>query len=176
MTFAFFRPGIAAALSVLILTIADVAAEPLPINIVAVGASNTFGWGVHPQNAYPARLQRMLKERGYNVQVANAGVVLDTTAGMLRRIDSAVPNETRIVILQPGGNDLRFFRTREQRAANIDAMAKRLRARNIKVIVFDPVIPPQYYQWDGIHINAEGHAMFASKLLPQVMTAIKHSQ
>jgi acyl-CoA thioesterase-1 len=176
MTFAFFRPGIAAALSVMILMTALVAAEPSSINIVAVGASNTSGLGVNSQDAYPARLQRMLKERGYNVQVANAGVVLDTTAGMLRRIDSAVPDGTKIVIVQPGGNDLRFFRTREQRAENIDAMVKRLRARNIKVIVFDPVIPPQYYQWDGIHINAEGHAMFAAKLLPQVMTAIKHSR
>jgi acyl-CoA thioesterase-1 len=92
---------------------------------------------------------------------------------MLRRLDSAVPDGTQIVILQPGGNDLRFFGTRERRTANIDAMAKRLRGRKIKVIVFDPVIPPQYYQWDGIHISAEGHAMFATKLLPQVTDAIR---
>jgi acyl-CoA thioesterase I len=173
MKFAFVISKFGAALAMLILMIAGVGAAPAPINIVAIGASNTLGWGVNPQLAYPARLQAMLRDRGYKVQLTNAGVIFDTTAGMLRRIDSAVPPGTRIVILQPGGNDLRFFGTREQRTANIDAMIKRLRARKIKVIVFDPVIPPQYYQWDGIHISAECHAMFASQLLPQIMAAIQ---
>jgi acyl-CoA thioesterase-1 len=173
MTFAFIRSGFVAAFPVLILMVAGVGAASAPINIVAIGASNTLGWGVNPQHAYPARLQAMLRDRGYNVKVTNAGVIFDTTTGMLRRVDSAVPDGTRIVILQPGGNDLRFFGTSEQRIANIDAMVKRLRARKIKVIVFDSVIPPQYYQWDGIHISAECHAMFASQLLPQVMAAIQ---
>jgi acyl-CoA thioesterase I len=145
-----------------------------PIRIVAIGASNTSGLGVHPQDAYPARLQTMLKEKGFNVRIANAGMILDTTAGMLRRIDGAVPDGTRLVILQPGGNDLRFFGTRERRTRNIKAMVTRLHSRKIKVIVFDPVIPSQYYQFDGIHITAKGHAMFASKLLPQVIAALKH--
>ncbi len=33
-------------------------------NIVVVGASNTVGWGVGTENAFPARLQTILKERG----------------------------------------------------------------------------------------------------------------
>ena len=40
-----------------------------------------------------------------NARVANAGINGDTTAGMLRRLDRAVPAGTRVVILQPGGND-----------------------------------------------------------------------
>jgi acyl-CoA thioesterase-1 len=141
-------------------------------NIVAIGASNTLGFGVRGDEAYPARLQALLTARGYHVNVANAGVLFDTTDGMLRRLDSAVPEGTRIVILQPGGNDLRFFGSKEQRAANLVAMAKRLRERRIKVIVFDPVIQAKYYQPDGIHLNAEGHAMFAARLLPLVIKAI----
>jgi acyl-CoA thioesterase-1 len=80
------------------------------LNIVVVGASNTAGWGVDAANAFPARLQTILKERGIDAQVTSAGVIGDTTGGMLRRIDSAVPNNTNIVILQPGTNDLRFLR------------------------------------------------------------------
>ena len=164
-----FSLGVYAATLLLILMAADLRAAPQTINIVAIGASNTSGWGVRPQDAYPARLQAMLKEEGFKVRITNAGMILDTTAGMLRRIDGAVPDRTRLVILQPGGNDLRFFGTKEHRAANIGAMVRRLRARKINVIVFDPEIPPQYYQFDGIHITAEGHAMFASQLLPQVI-------
>lgn len=148
------------------------AATASTINIVAIGASNTLGWGVGSDEAYPARLQASLITKGYNVRVTNAGVLFDTTGGMLQRLDMAVPEGTRIVILQPGGNDLRFFGSKEQRAANIAAMVKRLRERGVKSIVFDPVIPPKYFQPDGIHLTAEGHAMFAAKLLPLVANAI----
>ncbi len=147
----------------LIMSVASATTAPIT-NIVAIGASNTLGFGVRGDEAYPARLQALLTARGYHVNVANAGVLFDTTDGMLRRLDSAVPEGTRIVILQPGG--------KEQRAANLEAMAKRLRERRIKVIVFDPVIQTKYYQPDGIHLNAEGHAMFAARLLPLVIKAI----
>jgi acyl-CoA thioesterase-1 len=88
---------------------------------------------------------------------------------MLRRIDAAVPNGTDIVILQPGANDLRFFGTREARSANIAAMEKRLKARGIRVIVYDPPqIPDDFYQWDHIHFNAGAHAKIAAILAAQI--------
>jgi acyl-CoA thioesterase-1 len=144
-----------------------------PITLVAVGASNTSGWGVAQGSAYPEQLQAMLRAKGIDAQVINAGRPFDTTSGMLGRIDQAVPNGTRIAILQPGGNDLRFLGSREQRSANIAAMASRLRARNIQVIVFDPEIPRQYYAWDGIHLTTQGHAWIAASLLPQVMATLR---
>lgn len=174
MMVASIRSAAAAAFPLLMMMVANIVAAPATINIVALGASNTSGWGVRADESYPARLQALLESKGYNVRITNAGVIFDTTAAMLRRLDSAVAEGTRIVILQPGGNDLRFFGNKEQRAANIDAMVKRLRSRGIKVVVFDPVIPPQYYQGDGIHLSAEGHAMFAAKLLPLLMKAIAH--
>jgi acyl-CoA thioesterase-1 len=146
------------------------AAEPL--RIVAIGASNTQGAYVGKQGAYPAKLQALLKAQGIEAQVINAGVPLDTTAGMLKRIDGDVPAGTDIVILQPGGNDRRFFVTKEQRAANIAAMEHRLRDRSIKVIVYDEEIPLRYYTFDFIHLTGEGHAMIAAALLPRIMAII----
>lgn len=141
------------------------------VNIVAIGASNTWGWGV--TKPYPEQLEALLKAQGYDARIVNAGVVMDTTAGMLRRIDAAAADGTHIVILQPGGNDRRFFTSDKQRAANIQAIADRLRKRGIAVIVYDPEFPSEHYQWDRIHINADGHARIASDLLPQVLDAIK---
>jgi acyl-CoA thioesterase-1 len=85
--------------------------RPSPVRIVAIGASNTHGWYVGNQGAYPAQLQTLLRAKGIEAQVINAGVPFDTTAMMLRRIDKDVPNGTDIAILQPGGNDRRFFST-----------------------------------------------------------------
>jgi acyl-CoA thioesterase-1 len=149
-------------------------AAAAPVNIVAIGASNTSGWGVGAQNAYPALLQAMLRKRGIEANVTNAGVLGDVTAGMLRRLDGAVPRGTDIVILQPGANDLRFFGTKEARTANIAAMVSRLRARNIRVIVYDPPeIPSDFYQWDHIHFNAAAHAKIAATLTDEVIAALK---
>jgi acyl-CoA thioesterase-1 len=148
------------------------AGEARPLRIVAVGASNTQGWYVGNQGAYPARLALLLKARGIDAEVINAGVPFDTTGAMLRRLDRDVPDGTSLVILQPGANDRRFFGTAEQRAANIAAMQRRLRERSIKVIVYDEEIPLRYYAFDFIHLTGEGHDMIAAALLPRVLTEI----
>jgi len=96
----------------------------------------------------------------------------DTTGMMLGRIDRDVPDETDVVIVQPGSNDQRFFGTMQQRAANVAEMARRLRARSIKVIVYDEQIPLRYYTFDFIHWTREGHAMIAAALLPRVLAML----
>src|SRR6201999_233143 len=133
----------------------------------------TSGFYVATEQAYPAQLEAMLRAKGVNARVINAGRPFDVTAGMLRRIDQDVPDGTNIAILQPGGNDRRFLVSKEQRAANIAAMEARLRSRGIKVIVWDEVIPPQYYAFDFIHLTEEGHAMIAASLLPRVLEIAK---
>lgn len=143
------------------------------LNIVAIGASNTTGFGVGSDHAYPALLQAMLRKKGINANVTNAGVNGDVTGGMLSRLDAAVPKGTDLVILQPGGNDLRFFGTKERRTANINAMVAKLRARHIRVIVYDPdPVPPDFYQWDHIHFNAAAHAKIAATLAAQISAQI----
>ena len=137
--------------------------------IVALGASNTAGWGVGEANAYPAQLQALLRAQGYNVEVVNAGKSFDTTNGMLSRLDGALVPGTSIVIVQPGGNDMRFFGSEQQRAANLAEMRKRLAARHIRMIVFEnAVVPSNLYQWDHIHFTAAGHKAAAAYLARQV--------
>lgn len=144
-------------------------AEAASLRIVAIGASNTSGWGVGAAKAYPARLEALLKARGIDAEVINAGVPFETTNGMLARIDHDVPDGTRIVVVDPGGNDLRFLGTAARRTANLEAMTARVRARGMEPIVYDPVFPREHYQWDLIHLNAAGHAAVAEDLLPAIL-------
>jgi acyl-CoA thioesterase-1 len=165
--------AIARCLAIAVLMCASLAVNAAPLRIVAIGASNTHGWYVGNRGAYPAQLQALLRAKGIDAAVINAGVPFDTTALMLRRIDKDVQNGTDIAILQPGGNDRRFFGTKEQRSANIAEMERRLRARGIKVIVYDDEIPLRYYTIDFIHLTPEGHAMIAAALLPRVMAILE---
>jgi hypothetical protein len=55
-------------------------------------------------------------------------------------------------------------------------MVQRLHARGIRVIVYDPdPVPPDFYQWDGIHFNAAAHAKIAATLAVQITATIKPS-
>lgn len=145
--------------------------------VVALGASNTLGKGVLLQQAYPAQLEAMLRSKGYNGRVVNAGLNGDTTAGMLARLDSAVPNGTRVVILQPGGND---FRRRgggpEERDSNINQIVSRLRSRGVQVVMLENqmlhAVPTQDRQADEQHLTPEGYRLLASWLVPQVAAAL----
>ena len=149
-----------------------VAANAAPVRIVAIGASNTHGWYVGNQGAYPAQLQALLRAKGIDAQVSNAGVPFETTGMMLRRIDKDVPDGTDIVILEPGGNDRRFFGTKEQRAANIAEMERRVQARSISVIVYDEEMPLRYRAFDLMHFTHQGHAIIAAALVPRVMETL----
>jgi acyl-CoA thioesterase I len=153
------------------------AANAAHVDIVAVGESNTEGYGVGTTAAYPAVLERLLRAKGYDVTIANAGVSGNSSSMILGRIDSAVPVGTQIVILQMGYyNDSIYGVSLAENQANINSVIAHVRARGAKVIFVDSsvfaTIPRNYYQRDGLHLTEEGQAMMAAKLLPQVVKAL----
>src|SRR6201995_4310288 len=136
--------------------------------IVALGASNTFGKGVARNQAYPAQLEAILRAKGANVRVVNAGINGDTTEGMLQRLDRAVPNGTSAVILQPGGNDRR--KGSPDRTSEIQG---RLSARGIPVIMMpNGMLRGLPHQPHGQHLTPEGYHMLAEQVASQVAGAI----
>lgn len=155
-----------------------VGAKAASINLVALGASATAGrgqgrhsGGVSPEEAFPAQLENMLRARGYDAHVANAGIAGDTTDGMLARLDSSVPDDTRLVILQPGTND--GSRGASAGAAtNVPQIIQKLRARGIKVIMAPMRSGAGEIGPDGQHRTARGNSLIAAALLPQVISVI----
>src|ERR1700693_639154 len=85
-----------------VLSVSPLTAQTKPnatqITIVALGASNTEGQGVGREVAFPAKLEALLKQKGYDVQVKNAGIKANTTGQMLERLDSSVPDGVKLVI------------------------------------------------------------------------------
>lgn len=151
-------------------------AQSAPVRIVALGASNTEGFGVSSWEAYPARLQELLKARGINAEVINAGLSGDTTAGMLARLDAFLLDGTHLLILQPGGNDARYAMTPAETAGNIARIKQRLDERGIQLIITDRALfsslPDTEMQSDGIHYTPNGYAILAERLLPRVLAAL----
>ena len=140
--------------------------------IVALGASNTFGKGVAREQAYPAQLEAILRARGHDARVINAGVNGETTGEMLRRLDQAVPNGTSVVILQPGGNDRRKGAEAE-RAGNISQIRNKLEGRGIRVVILENnMLRGLPHQPDGQHLTPEGYRALAQSLAARVTSAM----
>ena len=119
-------------------------ANPGKKRIVILGDSITAGYGLDPQQAYPALLQKEIDAAALPYTVVNAGVSGDTTAGGLRRVDWALGKAgAEILVIALGGNDgLRGIspaRTAENLAGTID----KARAKNpaMKVLVAGMEMP-----------------------------------
>jgi lysophospholipase L1-like esterase len=91
-----------ALLALLLLT----AAPAHAFDILSIGTSATNGHGVDRGQAYPARLQEMLRRDGFaEATVINAGIDGDRPAWMFKRLPAALTPATRLVIVEPGPND-----------------------------------------------------------------------
>src|SRR5690349_20957205 len=73
--------------------------------IVVLGDSLTAGLGLLETQSYPHLLQEKVDHDGYHYEVINAGVSGDTSAGGLRRLDWALQEDVRVLILELGAND-----------------------------------------------------------------------
>jgi acyl-CoA thioesterase-1 len=122
------------------------AAEPLyaaerPVKIVALGDSLMAGYQLPASAAFPAQLERALREKGIKVEVVNAGVSGDTAAGGLARLDWSVPQGSDAVILGLGANDvLRGIEPKVTREA-LDRILARLKKRGVEVLLCGMLAP-----------------------------------
>jgi acyl-CoA thioesterase-1 len=135
-------------LMVALMTAQTASAQPAPsgkaVKVVVLGDSLSAGLGLSAAASFPERLQKVLKDKGVDVEIANAGVSGDTSTGGRDRLDWSVPDGTQAVILELGANDaLRGIDPKLTRAALSDILT-RLKARNIPVLLCGMLAPPNY--------------------------------
>jgi len=168
--------GFIAALAIVAMVPAAQAAE-----VVALGASNTAGRGygqhsagVDTDQAFPAQLERMLREKGCNVTVLNAGRAGDTTEWMRAREADVIASDTKVLILEnPKPNDL--IRHVTNNAENVEAIKAFAQSRGVKVVPLGNFasVAGEHAAGDGQHFDAEGHQAMARYLLPAVKAALR---
>ena len=129
-------------------------AASAPATIVVLGDSLSAGLGLPSTDAFPAKLEKALKDKGLNVAIGNAGVSGDTSSGGLDRLDWSVPVGTQGVMLELGANDaLRGTDPKVTRAA-LEEILKRLKARHIAVLLCGMIAPPNYGTEYAAQFNA----------------------
>jgi len=135
-----FRVFVSLLLSAFLMT-APAAAQPVTdsagktLQLVAFGDSLSAGYNLSQEQAFPAVLEKALRDKGYKVEVINAGVSGDTVQAGLERVDWSVPDGTDGVILELGANDMLRGLDPALTRQGLEQIIERLKARNIPVML-----------------------------------------
>lgn len=103
--------------------------------LLCYGDSLTAGYGLPAGRSYPDRLGEMLRAKGLDVRIVNAGVSGDTSAGGLARLDWTLSERPDAAILCLGANDALRGLSVEQMEVNIGAMLSRFAKDRIPVML-----------------------------------------
>ena len=112
--------------------------------ILFVGTSLTAGYGIDPQQAYPALIQARLDSLGLNYEAINAGVSGETSAGAVHRMEWLLKQPIDVFVLETGANDGLRGLTVDSLRANIQQILDDVKRThpNAKVLLIGMEAPP----------------------------------
>ena len=105
------------------------------LRLLVLGDSLSAGYGLKSEDSFPAQLEEALDVAGYGVQVINAGVSGDTTAGGLSRLEWALVDKPHIVLVELGGNDALRGLPPAETYANLESIIVKLKKNGVRVVL-----------------------------------------
>jgi acyl-CoA thioesterase-1 len=132
--------------------------------ILVLGDSLSAGFGLRPNQAYPALLTEKLGATGLNFEIVSASQSGGTTEGGLRRLLAHLKRKIDIFILELGINDaFRGVPIAEIRN-NLQAIVDQVKARNPNVrIIIAGMQLPNYAEDDYVFAFGQIYADLAAK-------------
>ncbi|POB03145.1 arylesterase [Halopseudomonas oceani] len=113
--------------------------------ILIVGDSISAAFGLEISDGWAALLEQRLEAENRPLEVRNASVSGDTTAGGLARLPSLLAQYSpELVVIELGGNDGLRGLPPDNMQQNLTAMVERSRAAGADVILLGMRIPPNY--------------------------------
>ena len=114
------------------------------VRIVVLGDSLAAGLGLAEAEAFPAVVEGLLRGKGHDIEVINAGVSGDTSAGGLSRVDWVLQQPTDILVVELGGNDALRGQDLENTEANLRGIVRRGQAAGARVVLLGMDVPTNY--------------------------------
>ena len=128
----------------------------VPISIIAMllqtqaktilffGDSLTAGYGLSPEIAFPALVEKELIKENKNVKVINAGLSGETSAGGLSRIDWTLRQPIDVFVLELGANDGLRGLPIEQTKKNLQSIIDKVKTKypKVKIVLAVMMVPP----------------------------------
>lgn len=115
-----------------------------PKVVLFFGDSLTAGYGLSPEEAFPALSEKQLIKNGKSVKAVNAGLSGETSAGGLTRIDWVLRQPIDVFVLELGANDGLRGLPLDQTKKNLQAIIDKVKAKNpnVKILITGMMVPP----------------------------------
>jgi acyl-CoA thioesterase-1 len=112
--------------------------------ILFYGDSLTAGYGLSPEQAFPALVEKKLNDAGKPCKVINAGLSGETSAGGLSRLDWVLREPIDIFVLELGPNDGLRGLPLEQTQKNLQTIIDRVKKKypKVKIVIAGMMVPP----------------------------------
>ncbi len=144
--------------------------------ILIVGDSISAAFGLEIDQGWTALLEERLQQEGADIEVMNASVSGDTTAGGLARLPRLLEqHDPDLVVIELGGNDGLRGMPPSNMQQNLSAMVKQSQEAGAEVLLLGMRIPPNY----GVRYTQAFEQVFADisekydvALLPFVLDGI----
>ncbi len=119
-------------------------AASAPKTILFFGDSLTAGYGLSPDQAFPALIGKMLNDKGIETKVINAGLSGETSAGGLSRIDWVLRQPVDVFVLELGPNDGLRGLPLDQTEKNLQAIIDKVKAKypSARIVIAGMMVPP----------------------------------
>lgn len=128
----------------LILSFSLISGFQSPKVILFFGDSLTAGYGLSPEEAFPALLETQLNKESKKVKVINAGLSGETSAGGLSRIDWILRQPIEVFVLELGANDGLRGLPIDQTKKNLQSIIDKVKAKYpaCKIVLAGMMVPP----------------------------------
>lgn len=115
-----------------------------PKVILFFGDSLTAGYGLSPEEAFPALIEKKCNENGIPCKAINAGLSGETSAGGLSRIDWILRQPIDVFVLELGANDGLRGLPLDQTKKNLQSIIDKVKAKypKVKIVVAGMMVPP----------------------------------
>ena len=126
--------------------------------IIFYGDSITAGYGVGTEFAFPRLIESLLANDGLDVEIVNAGLSGETSAGGLTRIDWILNRSFDVFVLELGANDgLRGLPVTET-TKNLQAIIDKVKGKypNTQIVLAGMMVPPNM----GLDYASEFESLF----------------
>ncbi len=131
-------------------------------NICILGDSIVYGAWDEEKHGYVNRLREDLKENNQVENIYGLGIPGETTAGLLKRIDTELKSrKPNTIIIGIGINDTIYIKNKQQEAINIkeydDVLKDYCNTNKVQYLKLFDILQQTDFSTDGIHPNEKGH-------------------
>jgi acyl-CoA thioesterase-1 len=114
--------------------------------VLFFGTSLTAGYGLEPEQAFPALIEKKAAVDGLPIEVVNAGLSGETTAGAARRIDWVLRTPADLVVIEAGANDALRGLAPDAARANLERVIATVRQKQpaARIVLVQMEAPPNF--------------------------------